>query len=242
MAQARLFVQAPLTEGASFTLDRERSHYLCRVLRLRADATLELFSGDGTAWAAHVSAPDPRRCRVTVIGQAVREREPRCRMHLGQALLKTDRLDYVLQKATELGVTDIWLLETERGEARVRTERRASRLGHWQRILRSACEQSGRLRVPMLHPPGPLDGFWAASGGVRRYAFQPGAPPFDPGAVVADTALVIGPEGGFSEAEIAAAHAAGAIAAGLGELTLRADTAPVAALSLLRQAWSWQAP
>jgi 16S rRNA (uracil1498-N3)-methyltransferase len=239
----RLFLEIDLARDATLTLERERSHYLCRVLRLRTGDAVELFNGDGRAWRGTIEQADPRRCRVLVGEEAAVAPAPRCRLHLATALLKGERQDWVLQKATELGSTDIWLLDTERSEARVRDERRTNRVNHWQRVMQAACEQSGRLLLPELHGPRPLHAFWSElPDATSTYCFQPGASPFDPASTVADVALVTGPEGGFSDAELAAAQQSGATPAGLGALVLRADTAPVAALTLIRQAWSWAAP
>lgn len=242
MAAPRLFVDVEFAEQEPLTLNAERSHYLCRVLRLRADAAVSVFNGDGSAWSARIEQADSRSCRLMIYSRQLAEAAPLCRLHLAQALLKRERQDYVLQKATELGATDIWLLQTERTEARVRPDRMASRLEHWRRVLQSACEQCGRLRPPALHVPTTLEELWPGFEDVSCYILQPGAPILTGPAAPADTALIIGPEGGFSELELRTAAAHGAIAAGIGELVLRADTAPQAALTIVRHGWRWAAP
>lgn len=242
MTRTRLFIDSDFEVNQPLHLSAERSHYLCRVLRARAEDDVVVFNGDGNAWLANVVQPDARRARLLVRGMTVAAAPPACHLHLAMAMLKGDRQDYVLQKAAELGVTDVWLLQTERTEARVRNERLASRLEHWQRVLQSSCEQCGRWRVPLLHPPAPLDALWQALDETTAFFFQPGAPQFDPPHDIADVAVIIGPEGGFSDAECGAAVANGANLVGLGQLVLRADTAPVAVLSLIRQGWHWSAP
>jgi 16S rRNA (uracil1498-N3)-methyltransferase len=238
----RLFVDAQFTEQEPLTLNAERSHYLCRVLRLRVHADVSVFNGDGSAWSARIEQADARRCRLRIHARQLAESAPVCRLHLAQALLKSNRQDYVLQKATELGATDIWLLRTERTEVRIRPDRMASRLEHWHRVLHSACEQCGRLRPPTLHAPTTLEELSAVFEDAVCYILQPGSPPLTGPAEPADTALIIGPEGGFSESELRTATAHGAIAAGIGKLVLRADTAPQAALTIVRHGWQWRAP
>jgi 16S rRNA (uracil1498-N3)-methyltransferase len=238
----RLFVDAEFVEHEPLILDAEQSHYLCRVLRLRANADVVVFNGDGSAWAAHIEDANSRRCRLMVDARQFAEPAPVCRLHLAQALLKGERQDYVLQKATELGATDIWLLRTERTEARVRADRMTSRLRHWQRVLQSACEQCGRLRPPELHANATLDGLWPDFRDTSCYILQPGAPILTAPENPVDTALIIGPEGGFSERELRDAAAHGAISSGLGPRVLRADTAPQAALTIIRHGWGWGAP
>jgi 16S rRNA (uracil1498-N3)-methyltransferase len=242
MHKHRLFVAASLASGLSLTLDPDRSHYLCRVLRQRRGDTVLLFAGDGAAYEAQVLSADPRACEVTVGTCLAIEAAPLLRLHLGQAMIKGERLDWVLQKATELAVTYIWLLQTERTEVHVAGPRLGRREHHWRRIVEGAVEQCGRLRLPELHGPMPLHSLLAERPAEQIYLLDPGAAPLSAAPQPQDTLLLVGPEGGFSDAERAAALAVGATTLGLGQLVLRADTAPVAALSILRQAWNWTAP
>jgi 16S rRNA (uracil1498-N3)-methyltransferase len=121
------------------------------VLRQRRGDRVLLFNGDGNGYDAQVENADARACEVHVYAVIEREPSPRLRLHLAQALIKGERLDFVMQKSTELGVTDIWPLETERTEVHIEGHRVARRETHWQRIVESAAEQSGRLRLPELH-------------------------------------------------------------------------------------------
>ncbi len=237
-----MYVEAALAPATPLTLDAERSHYLCRVLRKHRGDHVRLFCGDGVGYDARIDDPDPRACRVSILEIAETEAPPRVKLHLGQAMIKGERLDFVLQKATELGVTDIWLLETERTEVRYEGSRVARRETHWQRIVQGAAEQSRRLTLPALHPPISLHALLAQAPARQVLLLEPGAPPIDTPPDVVDTLLLVGPEGGFSDAEHASAHALGARSMGMGNLILRADTAPVAAISILRQAWRWSAP
>ena len=147
-----MYVDAQLAPATALTLDPERSHYLCRVLRQRRGDHVLLFCGDGIGYDARIDDPDPRACRVSILEIAETEAPPRLKLHLGQAMIKGERLDFVLQKATELGVTDIWLLETQRTEVRYAGSRVARRETHWQRIVQGAAEQSRRLTLPTAAP------------------------------------------------------------------------------------------
>jgi 16S rRNA (uracil1498-N3)-methyltransferase len=242
MLKHRLYVDAPLSPGLPLTLDPDRSHYLCRVLRQRRGDRVVLFAGDGAAYEADIVTADPRACEVSIGACVATEPEPRLRLHLGQAMIKGERLDWVLQKATELAVTDIWLLQTERTEVHVAGPRLGRREQHWRRIVEGAAEQCGRLRLPMLHGPIPLASLLTGLPASQAYLLDPGSAALASPPHQRDTLLLVGPEGGFSDAERAAVLAAGATALGLGRLVLRADTAPVAAISVLRQAWHWAVP
>ncbi len=242
MTERRLYIGERLTAGISLTLDPDRSHYLCRVLRQRRGDHVLLFCGDGDAYEAEICNADSRACEVRVGPVAKSEPTPRVRLHLAQALLKGDRLDFVMQKATELGATDIWLIDTERTEVRFDGPRAGRRELHWQRVLASAAEQCGRLRLPTLHAPAPLPTLLDQPRAVQTFLLDPGAPPVDRALACVDTMVLVGPEGGFSDVERSSALAYGAYPIGLGELILRADTAPLAALAIVRQAWGWRVP
>ena len=242
MAKRRLHVDVQLAPDLSLTLDPDRSHYLCRVLRLRRGDRVLLFCGDGEGYDARIDNADPRACEVRIGAVEAHEPAPRLRLHLAQSMIKGDRLDFVLQKATELGVTDIWLIETQRTEVRIEERRVVRRETHWLRILESAAEQCGRLRLPTLHAAVLLTALFEERPAGQTFLLDPGAAPLDSPPAHSDTLLLVGPEGGFSDAERAAALAKGARPMGLGNLTLRADTAPIAALAVLRQAWGWSAP
>jgi 16S rRNA (uracil1498-N3)-methyltransferase len=242
MANHRLYVDAVPRPGELSTLDPERSHYLCRVLRQRRGDHVILFAGDGAAYDAQIETSDAHACEVSVGECIERQPAPRLRLHLCQALIKGDKLDWVLQKATELGVTDIWLLQTQRTEVHVEGARVSRRERHWRRVIDSAAEQCGRLHLPQLHGPIALDRLLTAPPAEQVFILDPGAPPLTRVPPELDTALLVGPEGGFTDAERTAAIARGATAVGLGAWTLRADTATVVAITMLRHSWNWNAP
>jgi 16S rRNA (uracil1498-N3)-methyltransferase len=159
------------------------------------------------------------------------------RIHLGQGLSRGERMDWAIQKATELGVAHITPIVSERCEVRLKDERADKRLAHWQQIAISACEQCGRSVLPAIHPPMLLGDWLARTEAELKLVLHPVAEPLASHVRPATLAFLIGPEGGLSEAEVAEAQRAGYQAARLGPRVLRTETAPVAALSVAQQLW-----
>jgi 16S rRNA (uracil1498-N3)-methyltransferase len=231
----RIHVDAELNAGGDVVLPEGPARHVARVLRLGEGAPLVLFDGHGIeAWAVLVEAT---RKRVVARVEALHEGrgESPLAVHLGQAISKGDRMDYAIQKAVELGVAAITPLYTEHGDVRLKGEREAKKLAHWQAVAASACEQCGRASVPPVHPPVALADWLAAREETLRLVLHPGTPgALDRRDEVASAALLIGPEGGLSDAEVEAATAANFAALTLGPRVLRTETAPVVALSLLQ--------
>ncbi|NJN52582.1 MAG: 16S rRNA (uracil(1498)-N(3))-methyltransferase [Gammaproteobacteria bacterium] len=237
----RLHLVAPLAPGDTETLDAERAHYIVRVLRLRTGDALVVFNGDGAARAAVLTNSTTKRCQIEIGDIAQRQPAPAFTLALAQALIKGDKLDFVLQKATELGATDIRLVTTERTEVAVRDARLERRMHHWQKVMIAAAEQCGRLWLPTLHEPVSLAQL-AESASGQRYLLDPAAEPLAGSPSASDTLVLVGPEGGFSDPERSHVMDCGFTPMGLGSNVLRADTAPVAALAILRNSWGWRAP
>jgi len=238
----RLYVDPPLTAGQRLTLPPEPSHYLCRVLRLRRGDRVLVFCGDGNGFDGEIAVSDTRACEITVGILLVTEPPAAFELHLAQSLIKGDRLDFVVQKATELGATRLTLVSSDRSEVHHAGARVERRLQHWRRVITAAAEQCGRLRLPAVIAPTPLRELLDAESAPQKYLLDPGAPPLGAMPDARDTVVLVGPEGGFSDSERALAISKGFVPIGLGSRILRADTAPVAALAILRQAWSWQQP
>ena len=227
----RLFVDAPLELSQAIVLPQQASHYLTRVLRLRPGAQVTLFNGDGNNYAADLLSADKNTAELKVkASNPGPNATPR--LHLALALLKGDKLDFALQKATELDVTTIWLTQTNRCELRLTEKRKANRMLHWRRIIVSACEQSGRTRIPVLHPPQSLAQVLQATQGTQRYSLEPSAGDRELSIADQDVCLFTGPEGGF-DIEEARLLASQSTCVQIGELILRAETAPIAGLALL---------
>ena len=228
----------PLETGAVVTLpDRVANHV--RVLRLREGGDLMLFNGSGDEYPGVLRSVGKKAVVVEVgAGQAGMAEAP-IALHLGLALIKRDPMDSALQKATELGVTSVTPLLTD--YVSVRHGSADSRSAHWQNVMTSAAEQCGRSHIPDLHPTEPFAAFAARSAGPElRLLPHPGGK-----ASMRDFAnrqpesvtFAVGPEGGFSDAEVAYAAAAAWHVIGLGPRILRADTAPLTLLALTQLLW-----
>jgi 16S rRNA (uracil1498-N3)-methyltransferase len=239
----RLYVPDPLRPGAELALNADRGRYVSRVLRLRAGDGLVLFDGSGGEYPATVSEVGRKRVTVSVGERREQNVESPLGLHLIQGVARGDRMDMVVQKATELGVRRITPVSTEFSVVRLDTGQAEKRRQHWTKIAQSACEQCGRNVVPEIDAPQPLAGVLrAASSTSARIVLRPGAAKAvaslnDPGGRVE---LLIGPEGGLSGAEYDEAEAAGFVPCSLGPRTLRTETAAIAALAVLQARWGDQ--
>lgn len=230
----RIHVDAALAVGADVVLPEGPARHVARVLRLGEGAPLRLFDGRGSE--AEAMLVEAGRKRVVARVEALHEGrgESPLAVHLGQAISKGDRMDYAIQKAVELGVAEITPLYTEHGDVRLKGERETRKLAHWQAVAVSACEQCGRATVPPVHAPVALAEWLAGRDEALRLVLHPGTPgALEREDAIASAALLIGPEGGLSDAEIDAATAADFAALTLGPRILRTETAPVVALTLL---------
>ncbi|GAB4357727.1 MAG: 16S rRNA (uracil(1498)-N(3))-methyltransferase [Immundisolibacter sp.] len=236
MRVPRLFIDQPLQTGEPVALDRRAHDHAVKVLRLRAGDRLCLFNGRGGEFAATLE-PGPGRTLQALVGEFTPDRtESPLRVRLLQGISRGERMDYALQKAVELGVGEIVPLVTERTVSRLDGERQARRLAHWRGVVLAACQQSGRTRLPPVAEPRalatqlaqPLDGAGLLlDPRAARALLQTG--PYQ-----GTVNVLIGPEGGLSETEQAAARAAGYVGVRIGPRVLRTETAAVVALALLQ--------
>lgn len=236
---ARLHVPAALSRGFELALPAGAARHV-QVLRLQPGAALTLFDGRGGEWSAEVLAMTAREVRVRVSEHAARECELPRAVTLALAMPANDRMDALVEKATELGVAAIQPLLAERSVLRLSGERASRRQAHWQAIAVAACEQCGRNRVPALLPVQPLPQWLAAlpadtAEGSRLLLGWRDARPWPQAAARfgASLTLLSGPEGGFTDSEEAAARRHGFVSVWLGARVLRADTAPLAALAAI---------
>lgn len=233
----RIHVAADLTVGGAITLPEGPARHVARVLRLGEGAPLRLFDGAGREAEAVLIEAGRKRVVARIEAVSAGGGESPLAVHLGQAISKGERMDYAIQKAVELGVTAITPLYTEHGDVRLKGEREAKKLAHWQAVAASACEQCGRAVVPPIHPPLALADWLAERTEALRLVLHPATGAenaLQRAASPASAALLIGPEGGLAEGEVAAARSAGFDPLTLGPRILRTETAPVVALSLLQ--------
>lgn len=235
MRLSRFFIDAPLALGEHVLPDAS-AHYIGRVLRLAPGASVQLFDGSGQEYLAELLEVSKKTVRVQLHESVSGMQESRLRVHLGQGLSRGERMDWAIQKATELGVAEITPIMSERCEVRLKDERADKRLAHWRQIAISACEQCGRSVLPVIHPPQPLTE-WLATDAELKLVLHPVAEPLASHLAPTTLAFLIGPEGGLSDGELAQAQGAGFQAARLGPRVLRTETAPVVALSVAQQLW-----
>ncbi|KFL37213.1 16S rRNA (uracil(1498)-N(3))-methyltransferase [Arenimonas donghaensis] len=237
MRTTRCHVDQPLAPGAVATLSELATGHLVRVLRLGVGDPVLLFNGDGHDFAARLVSVGKRGAEAEVIDARPVANESPLRITLAQGIARGDKMDWVLQKATELGVAAISPVRTERTEVRLDAERAGKRLAHWQGVVVSACEQSGRARLPALADPDSLANYAAAESADVKLVLDPNAnlglgdlalP------AAAAVALLVGPEGGLSERDLATAQAAGFRGLRLGPRILRTETAGLAAIAALQ--------
>ncbi|ACL73971.1 protein of unknown function DUF558 [Thioalkalivibrio sulfidiphilus HL-EbGr7] len=240
MRTTRLYLNQSLSVGDTIELDERAHRHVVQVLRLRPGAELVLFNGQGGEYRATLTEAQKRHSSVSLTGFDPRDTRPALPVTLVQGISKGDRMDYSLQKATELGVSRIQPVLTQRSQAPGDPRRLDNRLEHWRGVVISACEQCGRNELPEL-------------GGVISFQAWLGSEPdsglglvLDPRAETGlsglvppegEVSLLIGPEGGLDEAEILAARHRGFTPVRLGPRILRTETAGVAALAVIQGLW-----
>lgn len=235
MKAPRIHVATELATGDDIVLPEGAARHVARVLRLGPGASVTVFDGRGNEAEAVLSETGRKRVVARVERVVAGRGESPLAVHLGQAISKGDRMDYAIQKAVELGVAEITPLHTEHGDVRLKGDREARKLAHWQAVAASACEQCGRATVPPVHPPRSLADWLTERDEPLRLVLHPGTPGvLDRHEAPARVALLIGPEGGLSSVEVDAAADAGFASLTLGPRILRTETAPVVALTLLQ--------
>lgn len=217
------------------------AHHAHRVLRLRVNDTVQVFDGDGHAVDASISDINGKHVWLTAHKLCPAEAPPALRLTLAQAMCGSEKMDWVMQKATELGAVEVQPVQTQRSVARLTEERVERRTRHWQEVAVAACEQSGRNRLPQIHAPLDL-GTWLAqvrdNPGAKFILLPQGAQALRAQPKPQDGAtLLVGPEGGFTEDEAQFAQSAGFVPLRLGGRVLRTETAAIAGLAALQTMW-----
>ncbi len=243
MRVIRIHTQAPLEAGREVELEPGPSRHLVRVLRQKKGNRLAVFNGDGYEYFGTITATGPGdRCCVAVEQRLEVNVESPLSITLVQAVARGDRMDWCIQKACELGVSEIQPVFTERTEVRLEGKRADKRQHHWQQVAVAACEQSGRVHVPTVQPPVALTALdWPAGSRLHldpraeRALSRIRAPGVD------GLVLTIGPEGGLTDAELAWLERQGSEGVALGPRVLRTETAGPAAIAALQTVFGdWQ--
>ena len=238
MRVIRCHVDADLAPGRTLRLPEEKSLHLLRVLRLRDGDPVTLFNGDGSDYAARITGMEKKAVELTVDEAHPRDNESPLAITLLQGVARGDKMDLILQKATELGVRAIQPVMTERTEVKLDADRAERRITHWRGVVAAACEQSGRTRVPTVAEPLPLhEAVAALSSESRRLILDPHRGRALKALDIDSTrpvVLVIGPEGGLGERDHCVLAGAGFEGVQLGPRVLRTETAGLAVLAALQ--------
>ena len=240
MRLIRVFVDQPLAPERDLLLPEAAAYHVARVLRLRAGAPIVAFDGSGSDYHCEILGVEGDCVRIRVGRGAAGLPESTLRITLVQAVSRGERMDWTLQKATELGVRTVVPVLSARSVVRLDEQQAAKKLRHWQAIVAAACEQCGRSVPPEIRAPQELVAYLAAAPREgQRFVLSPGGPASLAGlaSVSARVELLIGPEGGLDDAEIEAATRAGFSPVRLGRRVLRTETAGIVALAVLQAMW-----
>ena len=233
MRISRVHVEAELVVGDQITFDGDRNHYLKHVLRLKSGAAVDLFNGDGNDYRATIYL-DGKNLSATVDSAATCNTESNLHTTIIQAVGKADHLDWMIQKTTELGVNRIVLFNAEHTQHPIKNAQLGKKDAHWRRVAISACEQSGRGRIPQIAYSLNLREAIVESNADIKLVLDCGGESIASQAVnpVSSIAILTGPEGGLTQSELEFASNSGFRTASLGPRILRFETAAVSALAI----------
>lgn len=237
MSVSRIYQTASLSDNSTLRLDENASHHLSRVLRVKKGDYLTLFNGEGGEYKAIITHIDKKGVIVDILSHSLREAESPIEIHLAQGIARGEKMDFIIQKAVELGVNTVTPLITERCNVRLDNEREEKRSKHWQSVAISACEQSGRNRVPTILSPVLLKEWLPCVKADKCFVLSPYVEAkLLPAALSqhASIVLLIGPEGGLSDQEVSAALQHGFLPLNLGPRVLRTETASIASIAILQ--------
>lgn len=232
----RIYHPDPLIVDETISLTADATNHLVNVLRLKPGHPIVLFNGDGNEYSGQIVTASKRDASALVDAVLEISVESPLQLHLAQGVSRGDKMDFVIQKAVELGVQEITPLLTERCGVKLSGERWAKKHQQWQKVVISACEQCGRNTLPVLHPVTDIQAFLSTSTEQMRLTLHPHSekrfshltlPP-------KGVRLVIGPEGGLSEAEVYGMEQVGFVTVRMGPRVLRTETAALAALTALQ--------
>jgi len=236
MRQSRIYTSQALLSTDIVELAGSASHYLTRVLRLSKGATVTLFNGDGRDYVAEITEIQSQRVQVRLVGSTAPDNESPLKITLVQAVCRGERMDYAMQKATELGVFCIQPLISHRVEVRLDAPRQIKRMSHWQGVVISACEQSGRAVVPEIKTPLSISDWINTADESPSLVLDPVSENKLSGISVQGDriSILVGPEGGFTDQEVETVRENGVKAVSLGPRVLRTETAGPAAIAVLQ--------
>lgn len=238
MRVPRFYQNVSLIKDQLIDLDSDAVGHIARVLRMQSGEAITLFNGDGNEYHAVLVDVEKRKVTAQINGSTQPARISPLKIQIGQSISRGDRMDYAIQKATELGMSSMTPIQSERCEVRLKSDRLSKKQQQWQQLAISACEQSLRTDVPKIEQPCSLDQWLEnCQAELKLVLHHHCATPLADFTPPKSIALLIGPEGGLSEAEVQKAIDAGFQSVAFGPRVLRTETAPVAALSILQYLW-----
>ncbi len=232
----RFFVANQLAADSEIDLPKDVAHYISNVLRLTSEAPIVLFNGDGNEYSATLTNVSKRHAQAYVDAKLSIDVQSNLRIHLGQAVSKGDRMDWVLQKATELGVDAITPVQTQRCAVKLSAERWQKKSEQWHKVIQSACEQCGRNTLPTLNAPVSAAEWLKSQTSATRIIFDPNEEMRLANLQLpsSEVRIFVGPEGGLTEQEVYSAKQIGYLGLSLGPRILRTETAALATIAALQ--------
>ncbi len=234
----RFYHSNPLDLNQIIILDEFASHHALRVMRVKVDDFLILFNGDGFEYRGRVSDINKKTINVEILSKEKNNSESPININLFQSISSNEKMDMVIQKATELGVSSIQPIFTSRSTVKLSLDRIKKRLIHWRQVSISACEQSGRSKIPTIKPPIGFnrfaEGITTNSLNLLLHPDKSGESSNLPNEYSGDINIFIGPEGGFSQDEVLLLKKQNCINIQLGSRILRTETAPLAIIAILQ--------
>lgn len=238
MRNPRIYTPQVLSSGSSIQLEEQASIHLSKVLRFQMGDKIRLFNGLGGQYSASINNITKKHIELFIGDFFPDNFQSPLSSHIALGVSKGDKMDLIVQKCTELGVTAIYPITTERCDVKMDAERWQKKVDRWQDIAISACEQSGRNTIPTIHAVQPFLTWLPISSNMPCLLLHPEAEiSLNKHIIQSDIAMAFGPEGGFSDQELLQAKKLGAITAQLGPRVLRAETAPIAALAIAQAQW-----
>ncbi len=236
MKQVRLYQNAPLKIEDILLLDKYVSHHLAKVLRFSQGREIILFNGDGCDYQAIVLSVG-KQCEVKILSCVHNYNESNLNLTLAQSVVKGEKMDFLMQKSVELGVSQIVPIFTQRCMVKLQGEKLKKRMLHWHKIIIGACEQSGRSIIPTLLEPLHFESFIKQDFGNKFVLHHHAKKSLLDFKKINQATIIIGPEGGLSEGEINLAMEHNAQPLLLGSRVLRTETASLAALANMQLLW-----
>ena len=236
MRISRIYQSEEFTLNKTHLLTKQAAHYVAKVLRLSVGDKIIVFNGNGHEYLAEILNIKSAEVTIKIIESSIKSNESSLKIHLGQGISRGEKMDFTIQKAVELGVSEITPLITKRCGVHLSQERWDKRFQHWSSIIISACEQSGRTIIPKLNPPQSIALWLGQRKETSKFILNPhqGQSLKDIKNIDHDVCLLIGSEGGFEDTEINLAQEAGFVNLRLGPRILRTESAGIAALAILQ--------